>query len=447
MKSGFARICITPPMGIALSGYYEYRYAKGVLDDLYVSAVSFDDGERRAVIVTADVLMLSTEQCNYARGLVSERCGIDEKAVFINCSHTHTGPIIGQKKFANQTGDPEYDKVFYDSIAEVAKRSFDDTKDAALSVASGKAEKISFIRRFRMKNGKVQTNPGVDNSDIDYALGTPNDTVKMLRVERVDGENYVLVNFGTHADTVGGEYISGDWPAVLRDTVERALDNTKCLFILGAEGDVNHINTAPTVGERRGLDYTTFDGVPRGYEHTKHMGRKIAGAVIGVFDKTEVVSSGKISFGSLQIEIPSNQDNARIEEARVITELYKAGRAHELPYENMELTTVVAEANRIVGLENGPDSFPFVLSALKIGEVTFAGLPGECFVDIGREIERQQSDKAIFVCCLTNGGDSYFPTSRAYDEGGYEARTSRLKKGGDKIIVDGMRELLSEIVI
>lgn len=185
--------------------------------------------------------------------------------------------------------------------------------------------------------------------------------------------------------------------------------------------------------------------MPRGYEHTKHMGRKIAGAVIGVFDKTEVVSSGKISFGSLQIEIPSNQDNARIEEARVITELYKAGRAHELPYENMELTTVVAEANRIVGLENGPDSFPFVLSALKIGEVTFAGLPGECFVDIGREIERQQGDKAIFVCCLTNGGDSYFPTSSAYDEGGYEARTSRLKKGGDKIITDGMAKLLGDI--
>ena len=47
------------------------------------------------------------------------------------------------------------------------------------------------------------------------------------------------------------------------------------------------------------------------------------------------------------------------------------------------------------------------------------------------------------VCCLTNGGDSYFPTSSAYDEGGYEARTSRLKKGGDKILIDGMLELLN----
>ena len=46
--------------------------------------------------------------------------------------------------------------------------------------------------------------------------------------------------------------------------------------------------------------------------------------------------------------------------------------------------------------------------------------------------------------CL-HPGDSYFPTSSAYDEGGYEAKTSRLKKGGDKIIIDGMKKLLSQI--
>ncbi len=445
MKTGFARVCITPPLGVAISGYYEKRNTKGVLDDLYASAVSFDDGEHRAVIVTVDVCQLSTKQCDYARKLVYERTAIDERAVFINCSHTHTGPVIESKPFANQVGDPEYDKMFFAGIAEAAAKSLEDMKECKLSVGSAMAERVSFIRRYRMKNGKVQTNPGVDNPEIDHPLGVPNDTVKVLRIEREDGQNYVLVNFGTHADTIGGEYISGDWPGVLRDTVERALDNTKCLFILGAEGDANHINTAPTAGERRGLDYATFDGVPRGYEHTKHMGRKIAGAVIGVFDKTEQVSSKKISFGSLRIEIPSSRDNSRLDEARKIVEFYKAGRAHELPYENMELTTVVAEANRIVGLENGPESYPFVLTALKIGGATFAGLPGECFVDIGRAIEYEQSDDAIFVCCLTNGGDSYFPTSSAYDEGGYEARTSRLKKGGDKIIIDGMKKLLSEI--
>jgi len=37
------------------------------------------------------------------------------------------------------------------------------------------------------------------------------------------------------------------------------------------------------------------------------------------------------------------------------------------------------------------------------------------------------------------------PTSSAYDEGGYEARTSRLRKGGDDILVEGMLDLTSKL--
>ena len=38
----------------------------------------------------------------------------------------------------------------------------------------------------------------------------------------------------------------------------------------------------------------------------------------------------------------------------------------------MELTTVVAEASRIVKLEKGREAFEFLLSAVKIGELVFA---------------------------------------------------------------------------
>ena len=296
-----------------------------------------------------------------------------------------------------------------------------------------------------MKDGSVRTNPGVDNLDILEVLGKPNETVKVIRIDRNDGESYVLVSYGLHADCVGGEYISGDWPGVVRDTVEKVLDNTKCMFLLGSQGDVNHINVNPTVGERRGLDYNSFDGVPRGYEHSLHIGRKIAGEVIGVYGKAEPFAVEELAFDSKKISIPSNQDNSKLLESRRIKNLYETGRAHELPYKDMELTTVVAEAVRICELENGPDSFDFTLTALKLGGFILAGLPGECFAEIGRRIENGYDGKHIMVCCLTNGGDSYFPTSSAYDEGGYEARTSRLKKGGDDIIVKGMFELILKL--
>ena len=86
------------------------------------------------------------------------------------------------------------------------------------------------------------------------------------------------------------------------------------------------------------------------------------------------------------------------------------------------------------------NSFEFTLTALRIGDTVLAGLPGECFSEIGRRIEGEYNVGNIVVCCLTNGGDSYFPTSRAYDEGGYEARTSRLAKGGDDVIVNKKKQ-------
>ena len=444
MKTGFSRICITPPLGVPITGYYEKRVTKGVLDDLYASAVAFDDGESRALILTVDVCLLSTAQSNKAKALICERTGLDASSIFINCSHTHTGPVI-EVEFTGEYGNAEYDAFFYNALAEAAAESFEDMRESEFSIGDGVADGISFVRRFRMKDGGVQTNPGVDNPNILHSLGEPNDTVKFLKVEREGAEDVVIVSFGTHADTVGGELISGDWPAFVCRTVESVFDNTKCVFLTGSQGDVNHINPRPTAGDRKGLEYDSFDNVPRGYTHTKHMGRKVAAAVIAKLDKTEPVVADKISFGTKEISIPSNMENDKLAEAQRISALHLSGRDCELPYEKMELTTVVAEANRIVKLKDGPESFSYVLSALRLGEVVFAGLPGECFVDIGREIEKNYGKNSIFVCCLTNGGDTYFPTSSAYDEGGYEARSSQLKRGGDKILTDGMRELLKTI--
>ena len=61
MKTGYSKICITPPLNTVICGYYEKRKSKGVLDDLYATAVAFDDGERRALILAVDVCLLSTE--------------------------------------------------------------------------------------------------------------------------------------------------------------------------------------------------------------------------------------------------------------------------------------------------------------------------------------------------------------------------------------------------
>jgi len=167
--------------------------------------------------------------------------------------------------------------------------------------------------------------------------------------------------------------------------------------------------------------------------------------VLSVCSVTEELKTDNISFGSKRVDLPSNQENHRLDEAKRIHELYESGRTNELPYKEMELTTVVAEAERIIRLENGPESFPFYLSAIRIGEFVFAGIGGEAFTEIGNRIYENSPFKTTVLSCITNSAGGYIPTKQAYSEGGYEARSSELKPGGDDIIVEGMIELLSEL--
>ena len=88
-------------------GYYEERRVKGIHDDIFASAISFDDNERRAVIVTVEVCLLSTEQCNYFREKIASAAEIKKESVFINCSHTHTGPTVGPDKLSGLDGSDE----------------------------------------------------------------------------------------------------------------------------------------------------------------------------------------------------------------------------------------------------------------------------------------------------------------------------------------------------
>lgn len=437
LQAGFGRRLITPPLGTPIAGYFEKRFAKGVLDELYASAIALSDGEKKVVIIGADIIYLTIDQASEYRALISEYCNIPVEAVHINASHTHTGPKI--------IADENYRKLLAIQLRDVAAMALEDLKPAKLAVAEGKAEGISFVRRYRMKNGNVQTNPGVDNPEVDHALATPNETVKLVEVIREGGDDIYLVSFGTHADTIGGELISGDWPGFVVRTVEKSLDGVKCIFLSAPQGDVNHINPFPTAGERVGLDYDTFDGVPRGYEHARHMGRVVAGAVLQICDKAEIRPDAKITYAEKVTKLPTFRENDKLEEARRIYELHQAGRDDEIPFEKMELTTVVAEATRRVALENGPDFFEYTLGAVAIGDIVFCSVPGEMFTELGNRVCDESPFKTTLVCCLMNASGTYFPTRKAYDEGGYEARSSKLAPGYDDIMVKDIIELFESI--
>jgi len=444
MKTGFSKICINPTYGAPIVGYYEERLTKGILDDVFVRAVAFDDGEKKAVVIALDLCYLPEYMYPIVNEKIIEDTGIEKEGIFINCSHTHTGPMVGKDFASELRSTEEYDTFLANSIRDAVVYAVADLKETKVEMGEGQAKNISFIRRYRMKDGYVATNPGVNNPNIDHALGTPNETVKLIKLVREGADDIFMINFGTHPDSVGGDYISADYMGFACDTLERAIPGTKCIFLQGAQGDVNHVNPHPTKGESA-ISVIDFDSVPRSHAHAQHMGRIIAGAVLSICSITEEVKADKISYSSKLVSLPSHQENHRIEEVRKTYEYYVSGRASELPFKEMELTTAVAEAKRIMKLENGPDSFPFLLSAIKVGEIVFAGIGGEPFTEIGNRICNGSPFKKTVMCCLTNNAGGYIPTTKAYEEGGYEARSSSLKPGGDDIIVNGMIDLLNEI--
>ena len=426
---GFSRVDITPPLGVPMAGYTFVRKASSVKDALELNALALSDGQRTAIVLAADLLDLQDNGLALAmRKRIAEAARVPIEAVSFHCTHTHLSPAFGKADPNGETsfdGDPAYCESLIAKACAAAKAAVDDLASATIAVGRAEAKRISFIRRFRMKDGGIRTNPGVNNPDIKEPIGQVDETVQVIRLRREGKDEIVAVNFGTHPDTVGGDVISADWPGFARRFTEKALDGVKCILFNGALGDVNHVCVDPKPGEREGLK-RDFDDVDRGYEHAQHMGRVIAGAVMSVYGKCVPVEAGAVRFFVRDVSIPSNRPKPEdIPLARKYSQLHAAGKDDQIPFRGMELTTVVAEAGRMLRLENGPDDFAMPISTVSVGDaIRFVGIPGEPFTEIGRRIKAESSAAMTFVSCITNGYYGYFPTANAYQEGGYEARAS-----------------------
>ena len=444
LKVGYSKINITPPMGIGIMGYFIPRQADGVLDHLEAVAVAVNHGDTTALLVTVDNCGIIQEVSKYYREYITEKTGVPGENIFIQATHTHTGPFVAldskDELISRYSEDLKY------KLADVCAFALADLKPAKMGIANSKADKISFIRRYRMKDGSAQTNPGLNNPDVVAPIGNIDNTVGVIRFDRKNATSIVMIHFANHPDSIGGNKISADWPGLTRRIFKNAVDNTECIVFNGAQGDVNHINPNPKDGDLNGMK-VDFDGVVRGYQHAIHLGRVLTGSAMQVYDKVEYVDVDKISCVQKVISLASNMpdDDEKLKVAHEYVQLHNSGRDDLIPYKDMMLTTVVAESLRMVRLENGPKEFTMPLSMIVIGEVAIFGIPGEPFTEVGRMMREDSGYKMVWSCCDANGKEGYFPTMDAYLEGGYEARTSNFKAGVAETIVQQGKNILKGI--
>ena len=250
---GFSRVDITPPLGVPMAGYTFPRKASAVKDPLELNTLAVSDGMRTAIILAADLLDLQDNELALTmRRRIAEAAGVPAEAVYFHCTHTHLSPAFGKADPNGETsfdGDPAYCEDLITKACAAAKAAVGDLAPATIAVGRAEAKRISFIRRFRMKDGAIRTNPGVNNPDIKEPIGQVDEAVQVIRFKREDKDEVVAVNFGTHPDTIGGDAISADWPGFARRFTEKALDGVRCIFFNGALGDVNHVCVDPKPGE------------------------------------------------------------------------------------------------------------------------------------------------------------------------------------------------------
>ena len=83
----------------------------------------------------------------------------------------------------------------------------------------------------------------------------------------------------------------------------------------------------------------------------------------------------------------------------------------------------------MLNLEHGPENFQVYVSSVGFGSVAFLGVAGEPFTEVGRLLKKGSPFEMTIPCCLTNGAEGYYPMKEAYEEGGYEARSSKFRAG------------------
>lgn len=419
LKAGSATANITPPLGIAIPGGFRARYAENVDDELLAKAIVLDNGETRIALVTCDLIAVTEQMVDCAKQRIADRCGIPPDRVMVNATHTHTAVAI-----ANLLGTPEdtdYTEWVPLKIADAVELAVWRLTPARVGFASVNEERITFNRRWHVKNGTVRMNPGVEHPDLVRPTGKIDPELTMMFVEAEDGTPLSAVaNFSLHyIGTDNGNALSADYFGHFGRLMQRYLGET-CVSLLwnAASGQINNIDFS---GKRK---WTT-----RGHRQAEKMANVLAGHFITEMQFMEMHETLPLSGELRTLTFPRKRITAE--------DLGLAERILSVPpgtyddYETGPFSWVVGqpipkalvdiyamECQRIAKL---PEHLTAPIQVLRLGEAAIVALPGEVFVETGMNIKAASDAAPLFIVSLANGYIGYICTDEALaQEGGYE---------------------------
>jgi hypothetical protein len=415
LRIGAGSSVITPYLEQPMAGYYYPRAADGVHDDLHAKALVFEAGGEQIVLVACDTVDTSRGAVEEARKLIGKRLGIPAGHILISATHCHTGPVL----------TPDFEQTLSRRIADAVTTAAGRKTPARLFVTTEQEASLPHYRRYLMKDGTVRTNPGFLNPDIVKPMGEIDPRVGVLFAEGERGEPLLTwVNYAMHLDTVGGTWISSDYPFYLGRLLGRVKGpDMLTVFTIGAAGNINHWDV------RR-------PGPQRGQQTAQRLGEVLGAAVVKAYTHLEAVTDVRLAARSARLRLPCRKVTAEdVASARKIVAVP--------PDPNVDFTLERVRAVRDLQIEKrrGED-IEAEIQVLAAGPVAFVGIPGELFVELGREIRQKSPFPYTFVVTLANDGLGYIPTREAYDQGAYEPTSTLFAPGSGEMIRDKAVELL-----
>ena len=430
IRFGSAAVDITPPPGTPMQAPqrppFEIKLAEPAHDPLQVKALVLAAQDQKAALVVCDLTSIPVALIEAARRQIAATTDIDPLAVMISATHTHTAPQI-RPRFVTKA-DPSarrktaaYIESLPQRIAEAVQRANERLVDTRVSVAIGREESISFNRRFIMRDGTIQTNPGKTEPELLRQIVRPagpiDPDVGVITFDAINGRpQAMLINFAIHLDTMGGNQPSADFPFQINQLLA-AVRGPEMLsvFAAGAAGNINHYDL---------LDPDRVHRV-KGPQESSRIGAVLAAEVLRASRRLQPQNSSSLRVARevVRLEMPA-------EKGRLLAERYPGAKQ----FFDGEVT---------VFNENGKQQFDAEVQAIALGdELAWVGFPGEMFVEHGLALKQASPFRYTMIHTLANGSIGYVPNRKAYSHTAYEETATRCAPGEGEKLVDVATRLL-----
>jgi len=376
----------------------------------------------RAAVISADsigyarvVAGVGRDFTEDVRRRVEARAGIPGSHVMLASTHAHSTPeTLAFTPIYELPGVSAWLDALMDQLADCVAKAAGALRPAELRVGHGTVTEVSWNRRARRADGKGVFRPAVAGDD--KAAGTIDPDVGVALLGYDDGSRDALMNFACHPVCVQVQPLfSADYPGVARAMVEQvALDGGRCLFLQGADGDINPVTSTTNFAEMTRL------GRIVGLEAAKVAERLRAPDSLPEPWRVPV-AQGPLKIARRKFPVGGNALPRSEPHERALAEAQRAyERAKSDQEKSAAATRIKIEYATVTRLRRGPGPFEAEAQTLRLGDLALVGVPGELFVDYGLEIKRRSPFKHTFIVAYANDYLGYLATPQAWQQGGYE---------------------------